>query len=964
MDKILYKIKHYNIRHFLQNEFVLAEGKEGEGEYCVFWWDQIPLGHCWIEMGDTENVKYSSSYKHIWDAISPTLYFYCSCQLEIKFSQIVISWENKDGSCFRKILDCLLSPYLKDDQNYSSNLSLVICTRNRSQQLKKLLDSLSVLSYQPREIIVVDNAPDDEETKSLVQKYPHIKYVLEAGKGLDNARNAGWKEAISPLVAYTDDDVILHGNWVWQTERAFDDPRVKASTGIVFAAELDTKAQVIFEKYWSFNRGYRDIYYDTDYFKLHLNGGVPAWVVGAGANMAFRRSVLETVGGFDYRLDVGASGCSGDSEMWYRLMAGGWTIHYTPRAIAYHTHRRAMTALRRQIYYYMRGNTSSLLVQYQRHRHQGNLRYFFNTLTTYYAQSLIRRIRYPHSAKYRTLLQEIIGRISGIFYFVNHRVMPSESVLSLDDRAPSKNGLVSIIITTYNHERYIREAIESALHQTYTMTEVIVVDDGSTDNTSQIVAQFPQVKYIFQHNKGLSAARNTGILNSHGNYIVFLDADDLLYPSAIAKNLRYFEQYPSCAFISGGHDKVDEERKLIDTSTGSIPFQDHFFALLQSNYIGMHAAVMYRREVFDTFLFDETLPACEDYDFYLRIAKRYPVFSHNEKLAAYRIHPDNLSKNIGMMLKQVKAVLRKNADLHDKKVREFYKKGKKNWIEYYALETYHRMALRPYHGDRHTLRDLLFITGKMPKKAIRLFASKGTARLRKKGKAVPMHGKVRWGDLRRTAPISKKFGYDRGGPIDRRYIEDFLKGNAECIKGNVLEVGDNAYTMTYGRGQVTQSDILYVDDTNPQATIIGDLSAADHIPSNQFDCIILTQTLHLIYDFQNALRHCHRILKAGGTLLMTVPGITQIDYGQWHDTWYWSFTGKSIYKLLTADFRPSDVRVQTYGNVLTAVSFLYGIGKNEIKNKHLNQDDPHYQVIIAAKATKSCIRCQEMIIHG
>ncbi|MGH2645705.1 MAG: methyltransferase domain-containing protein, partial [Chitinophagaceae bacterium] len=356
-------------------------------------------------------------------------------------------------------------------------------------------------------------------------------------------------------------------------------------------------------------------------------------------------------------------------------------------------------------------------------------------------------------------------------------------------------------------------------------------------------------------------------------------------------------------------------------------------ALLRGNYIGMHAAVMYRREIFDTFLFDETLPACEDYDLYLRIAKKYPVFSHNEKLAAYRMHSNNMSKDIGLMLKQVKIVLRKNVDLKNVEVKRNYKEGKKNWTEYYSREMYRRIAFGYlYPGYKRNLKDLLFVTAKMPKQMIRLFMHKATSMF-KRNKITPKPGKVSLGDLRRTIPVSKEFGYDRGGPVDRYYIENFLKENSEYIRGNTLEIGDNTYTLAYGGNQVTQSDILYIDDSNPQATIIGDLSTADHIPSNQFECIVLTQTLHLIYDFRAAIGQCHRILKTGGTLLLTVPGITQIDYGEWGDTWYWSFTGRAIQRLLLDYFDSENLIVQTHGNVLAATAFLYGLGQKEITDQ-------------------------------
>ncbi|MGH2644240.1 MAG: glycosyltransferase family 2 protein, partial [Chitinophagaceae bacterium] len=425
MGNSLYKIRHYNIRLLIENGFVLADEEEAGPEYRAFWWNQIPLGHSWVK----EDLKYSNCEllrHHIWQTIKETLNFYCASRKEIDFNQLSSYWESKKDDCFQEMLYHLFAPFDIREDNYSSDLTLVICTRNRPQQLKNCLDSLSFLSHQPKEIIVVDNASGKDEIKELVSQYPNIKYVLEAKIGLDHARNAGWQQATSSLVAYMDDDVTLQKDWTWQIEHAFDNPRVMAMTGLVFAAELKTKAQVIFEKYWSFNRGYQDIYYDVDYFRQHLKYGIPAWDAGAGANMAFRRAALEAVGGFDNRLDVGASGCSGDSEMWYRLMAAGWTIHYTPRAISFHTHRKEMSSLKHQIYYYMRGNTSSILVQYQRHRHQGDLRYLFNTLPIYYFKTFILRIRYPHAEQYSTLFREILGSLSGIFYFIRHRKLSPE----------------------------------------------------------------------------------------------------------------------------------------------------------------------------------------------------------------------------------------------------------------------------------------------------------------------------------------------------------------------------------------------------------------------------------------------------------------------------------------------------------------------------------------------------------
>jgi SAM-dependent methyltransferase len=214
-------------------------------------------------------------------------------------------------------------------------------------------------------------------------------------------------------------------------------------------------------------------------------------------------------------------------------------------------------------------------------------------------------------------------------------------------------------------------------------------------------------------------------------------------------------------------------------------------------------------------------------------------------------------------------------------------------------------------------------------------------------------GRVDFGHLRRFSPISENFGYDReGGPVDRFYIETFLHENRGAILGRVLEIGDNEYTLRFGKKDNLQSEVLHIHEGNPLATIVGDLSNAPHICDNSFDCIILTQTLHLIYDFQAALDTCYRILKPGGTLLLTVPGITPIDHGEWKDIWFWSFTEASIQRLIKQHFPNSQYDMRSHGNVLAATSFLYGLGIKDLSIHELNQHDPHYAVIITAKICK------------
>jgi SAM-dependent methyltransferase len=215
---------------------------------------------------------------------------------------------------------------------------------------------------------------------------------------------------------------------------------------------------------------------------------------------------------------------------------------------------------------------------------------------------------------------------------------------------------------------------------------------------------------------------------------------------------------------------------------------------------------------------------------------------------------------------------------------------------------------------------------------------------------LPKHSSVRFGNLRRVTPISREFGYDRGQPIDRYYIENFLSHCTDDIRGRVLEVGVDSYTHRFGGIQVTTNDVLDINEGNPQATIVADLTLADHIPSNTFDCIILTQTLHLIYDAHSAVRTLHRILKPGGVLLATFPGLSQISLDQWGNSWYWGFTTHSARLMFEDIFGPMNVTVEAHGNVLVALSFLHGLAVQELRKEELDHRDRQYEVLITLRA--------------
>jgi glycosyltransferase involved in cell wall biosynthesis len=299
-----------------------------------------------------------------------------------------------------------------------ASVSVVICTRDRPDDLARCLASLPAQSRRPDQVVVVDNASRDDRTRRVALA-AGVTYVREERPGLDVARNTGARAATGDIVAYTDDDVALHPRWLERIAAAFDVPDVMAVTGLVLPAELETPAQQLFERQWGFGRGFRRIDFGPEYFARHRAVGCPTWEIGAGANMAFRRESFAGIGWFDERLDVGAAGCSGDSEFWYRLLAAGWRCRYEPSAVVFHYHRRDFEALRTQITAYMRGHAAALLIQFERCGDWGNLRRLLIALPASYGRRWLRRLVRGRDDSNRLLGAEVRGCIAGIgFYLV------------------------------------------------------------------------------------------------------------------------------------------------------------------------------------------------------------------------------------------------------------------------------------------------------------------------------------------------------------------------------------------------------------------------------------------------------------------------------------------------------------------------------------------------------------------
>jgi glycosyltransferase involved in cell wall biosynthesis len=533
----------------------------------------------------------------------------------------------------------------------------------------------------------------------------------------------------------------------------------------------------------------------------------------------------------------------------------------------------------------------------------------------------------------------------------------------------------SVVITCYNHGQYLAQAIESVNNQHFDEVETIVVDDGSTDETADVATRFPCVQYLWQENNGLSSARNAGLRAAKTDYIVFLDADDWLLPGALEVADAQVKANPLASIIVGGYVPVWETGSGYEYGDAYAPHfgRDPYAALLLRNVVHMHAAVVYRRDVLeDVGGFDERLDAAEDYDVLLRIARdcERPIQPHSAPVAAYRKyrHNENMSGDPAKMLKAHLEVVGRHRSYIDRNPQyaRAFKTGIQNCKDYYGSLLLRRLkeSLASAPMKKNTQKDAAVVVRHIPvwtvKRLLRRTAqsvipSKVKRLIRRAvGAAVvnPPPGEVDWGDLRTTNPMSRAFGFDRGTPVDRYYIEGFLEDYQHDIQGRVLEIGERTYTKRFGKDDVTQSNVLHYTDDNPDADFVGDLTDAPHLPSDTFDCIILTETLQLIYDVRAALSTLYRILRPGGVLLLTVPGLTPTPPSYIGEGWYWSFTDKSMYKLLEEYFPASHINVEAYGNVLSAIAMLEGIAQEELTISELDPRDGAYQVTVIARAQK------------
>jgi peptidoglycan/xylan/chitin deacetylase (PgdA/CDA1 family)/GT2 family glycosyltransferase len=489
----------------------------------------------------------------------------------------------------------------------------------------------------------------------------------------------------------------------------------------------------------------------------------------------------------------------------------------------------------------------------------------------------------------------------------------------------------AVVIPCLDLGATVGEAVASALRQTRLPSRIVVVDDGSTDpETLHVLAGIAgdSVEVLRLPHRGLAAARNAGVRATTADYLVTLDADDVLDPAYIEETARRLDVDPELAFVTTGVEAFAGAAYVWTPPAPTV------LAVLEG--WGPHPASLFRRtqwEGLGGFAEDLPLGLLEDLDFWLRALDHgFRGTVVPEPLLRYRVRRDSVHQRAAASddhRQSMVALLHRHTAMVERLGTELLL-AKERQVESMRQ---HRRHLE--HGRAALVQEL---------RALQAQAQIARAALRERGEPA-----VDFGDLGRPRPLSAVWGLERGLPLDRHYIEAFLHQHAGDVRGRVLEVKDPGYTRMFGGDRVTGSDVLDVDRGNRQATIVADLAAADAIPAERFDCFILTQTLHVIYEVRAALAHAVRILKPGGVLLCTLPVASRMNC---EGPDYWRFTAAAAWRLFAEILPAENVQVTAYGNLLASTAFLHGLAADELAAGDLDRLDPAFPLLLAVRAVK------------
>jgi GT2 family glycosyltransferase/SAM-dependent methyltransferase len=505
---------------------------------------------------------------------------------------------------------------------------------------------------------------------------------------------------------------------------------------------------------------------------------------------------------------------------------------------------------------------------------------------------------------------------------------------------------VSVVIPCFNLGAYLDEAVRSVLGQTYDDFEIVIVDDGSDDEATRLMLatyERPNTRILRTPNQGVSRARNAGLAEARGEYVSFLDPDDVLAPRFLERTIAALEADEALTFASCWLTGFGEREFQWEPTDCGFPW------LLAEDTVCTAAPT--RSEALRAVGGFDPAPEVdgyEDWELAVRLVDAgYRGRIIEEPLFRYRIRPGS------------KSSARTRPDNHARvfeymleKHGETYRRHFEGVLAAIATRT---EALEAQLGedvpprpqvDRDDWQAAILACENHRRGLEEQLESRSRPPARDEPPA------FEWGSLRRLEPVSRVWGLDRGRPIDRFYIERFLEREAGAISGDVLEVKDPGCTKAFGERARTYTAVD-IAEGNEDATLFADLAGAGALTAERFDCFVITQTIHIIYELSEVVRNVHRCLRPGGVALATLPCVSRIDYESGVDGDFWRFTAASAKRLFEAEFGSGEVQVESFGNVLACTAFLQGLAVEDLDRTELERHDPYFPLLLGVRARKA-----------
>jgi glycosyltransferase involved in cell wall biosynthesis/SAM-dependent methyltransferase len=533
--------------------------------------------------------------------------------------------------------------------------------------------------------------------------------------------------------------------------------------------------------------------------------------------------------------------------------------------------------------------------------------------------------------------------------------------------------LVSAIMIFHQAERFMDEAIASVCAQTWRNWELLLVDDGSTDGSAAIARRWaerhPDRIRCFEHpgrqNLGMSASRNVGVGHARGDYVAFLDADDVWLPHKLAMQVGILEAHPDVAMVYGPSEywygwsgRPEDARRdhygEVGLAPDTIVEPPGLLTMALENEGGTMPGIcslLVRREAFAQIgAFEkEFRGAYEDQVFLAKMFLQTRIFVTGTCSDRYRQHDGSCC-----------ATALRTGLYHPElphPARETYLAWLRGYLAHEGVIDPSLLAalgrnLLPYdhpllYGSKMRLRYAGRLTRRGLVRALESVLPAPLYRaLRRRwegGQWVPPVGLVRFGSFRRRAPIGRARGAERGTTIDRHYVREFLARHADDLQGDVLELGAHDLFRDARAHGVTGHTTLPLDDTTR--------FRLSQLPEGRFDCVVASHVLDRVYDVRPFVKALHRVLKPGGVLLATLPGVGNVGPDTVHDS-YWSFTPLAAQTLFEETFPSLKLAVEPCGNVLVATASLHGLAAEELRARELEYRDATYAVVVGVRAVK------------